>query len=302
MSHKKNISKEDIEKHYYSTRNNLKQASIILGCSVTVLRKWIFTYGMSPKKTTWRLNEFKDSRYIQPKKELLSLDLIKKYYLEAPVNMTTGAKNAGCSVEFMRRSLAHHGISGKKKSWNINRKRKIEVLNDKEWLGNELKTKSMYQIANELGSTQGNVAYYSHKHGLVELDIDLSRRIKNGMKKTAPNGRLGKDTSHWLGGIRHYSSGYVGILSPDHPYASKDGYVMEHRLVMEKKLGRYLLSTEIVHHINGNKSDNRPENLRLVENHKKHAEIHADAVKEVDRLRKLLISHGINPDEQKPIE
>lgn len=122
------------------------------------------------------------------------------------------------------------------------------------------------------------------------------------MKKTAPNGRLGKDTSHWLGGIRHYSSGYVGILSPDHPYASKDGYVMEHRLVMEKKLGRYLLSTEIVHHINGNKSDNRPENLRLVENHKKHAEIHADAVKEVDRLRKLLISHGINPDEQKPIE
>jgi len=58
-------------------------------------------------------------------------------------------------------------------------------------------------------------------------------------------------------------AGYILIGVDDHPYKQKKGYVAEHRLVMEKKIGRYLLPHENVHHINGVRSDNRIENLEL---------------------------------------
>lgn len=73
-----------------------------------------------------------------------------------------------------------------------------------------------------------------------------------------------------------FVSGYYYLYKPEHPNAIKGKrYIAEHRHVLEQKIGRYLLSNEIAHHIDGNKQNNKPENLEVLiasEHSKYHAE------------------------------
>jgi len=64
--------------------------------------------------------------------------------------------------------------------------------------------------------------------------------------------------------------GYMFVYKPEHPFCSKQYYIKRARLVMEEIIGRYLRHKEVVHHINGIKDDDRPENLRLFKNHSEH--------------------------------
>jgi hypothetical protein len=73
--------------------------------------------------------------------------------------------------------------------------------------------------------------------------------------------RFQKRKGFWM------SMGYKMIYMPNHPNARVDGGVSEHRLVMEKKIGRLLKSSEHVHHLNSKRSDNRPENLIILSSH-----------------------------------
>ena len=73
----------------------------------------------------------------------------------------------------------------------------------------------------------------------------------------------GEKAYGWKGGRIINFQGYVMIYKPNHPHALTETYALEHRLVMEKHLGRYLKHNEEVHHKNGNRQDNRLKNLCL---------------------------------------
>lgn len=66
---------------------------------------------------------------------------------------------------------------------------------------------------------------------------------------------------------------YDYALVPEHPYATTNGYVLYHRVVMENNLGRLLNTNEVVHHIDGNKHNNDITNLELL-NCKEHSRKH----------------------------
>lgn len=85
----------------------------------------------------------------------------------------------------------------------------------------------------------------------------------------------GPKNPNWKGGRSVASNGYVLILvGIDHHLSDVRGYAYEHRLVAEKKIGRRLLPREQVHHINGDKTDNRPENLKVLPSRAHHAVHH----------------------------
>ena len=82
--------------------------------------------------------------------------------------------------------------------------------------------------------------------------------------------RMGPDNPSWKGGVTYKrpKGNYIGPRYVRCPpeflgMARSDGYIMEHRLVMASRLGRCLLRSEVVNHINHDPRDNRPENLEL---------------------------------------
>ena len=82
--------------------------------------------------------------------------------------------------------------------------------------------------------------------------------------------KRGEKACHWKGGRTVSFRGYVFIKAYDHPFRNNKNYVNEHRLVVEKQIGRYLNPFEKVHHINKNLLDNRPENLMAFSSNSSH--------------------------------
>ena len=94
------------------------------------------------------------------------------------------------------------------------------------------------------------------------------RRLGIQMRRRGPP--AGADHPGWRGGVTTDKAGYVLRYRPEHSHCNSNGYVREHRLVMEQKLGRLLLPVEVVHHIDDDPANNHPDNLELFANNRNH--------------------------------
>lgn len=100
-----------------------------------------------------------------------------------------------------------------------------------------------------------------------EQPIEVKRHHHNRGIPTFKKGHMnrGPGNGKWNGGVVRNVRGYRLIYQPNHPHAQQpNGYVLEHRLIAEQILGRLLTAEEEVHHINGHRSDNRPNNLTVL--------------------------------------
>ena len=163
---------------------------------------------------------------------------------------------------------------------------------------NTLKNKSRAADVsqNTLGTTKGSAfglpsGFKKTKRGTIEWKEKISLACKG---KNWGRDHSGKKNGAWKGGKTKTLQGYILIKKPKHPCVDSQGYIREHRFVVEKQIGRYLLPAEVVHHL-GKKDDNRPQNLMGFINDIIHRRFHKNpnSVKPNETIfdgRKLLIA------------
>ncbi len=158
-----------------------------------------------------------------------------------------------CRAYFNSNKWKHTKFEDKKFSLDLiaNRFHRILVIKRVENPTNKINTRSYWLIKCDCGAEK----------------IMTAARIRRSKscgcyKKEGSYAPKGINHSQWKGGF-HYNGGYKFILNKKHPNAKKSGYIAEHIFVMSEFLQRPLLKTEVVHHKNGIKDDNRIENLEL---------------------------------------
>jgi len=214
---------------------------------------------------------------------------IEDLYIKQRMPLSQIANKFGVSYKTMRKFFTENNLNIQGRIFSN------PLLMDHKWLREQYESgKGIQKIADIASTTRGNV-YYALRKANIQLRGD---ERKNDLYTKTPLGEL---SGNYKGGIRKAGAGgrYIQVLSHGHPNTDKDGYVLEHRLVMEKELGRYLTKDEIVHHLDGDGHNNDISNLQLTTK-KKHFKDHFDVVKqvkqlelEVYRLKKLLTDNGI---------
>jgi len=161
----------------------------------------------------------------------VSKEQIEKIYSKPGISGRKAAKELGITYKTFKSKLDKLGIKVKV------RRSKYPELNDKEWLRKVYidERRSIRQISIDINSTVGAVS-----SAIRWLGIE-TRKSREAHNLKYPNGRFGELAANWRGGRRSSGNGYITIYNPSHPFSTTEGYVMEHRLAMEKKIGRYFI-------------------------------------------------------------
>jgi hypothetical protein len=126
----------------------------------------------------------------------------------------------------------------------------------------------MTLVCNYCGRDYEVPACHFHRRLHCSRACFAANTVANGSRKGARNGR-------WKEGRIIRDDGYVLLYAPAHPRAV-NGYVLEHILIAERWLGKALPPHAVIHHSNGNRSDNRPENLVICPDQAAHARLHGN--------------------------
>ena len=176
-------------------------------------------------------------------------EIIRLY--QSGLGCTTIAKELGINPRTVSGHLRDFGIS--RSSSEANKRRALyDVSRMKDLYVSGLGSK---EIARVMGCSPANVTKHMR-------DMGLSRTNKEAQRLRSVQG---KSTGPRKGG-RKMNRGYVGIYMPDHRLADVKGYVREHCYVWEEHNQMQIPSKWHVHHLNGVKDDNRPENLVAMPN------------------------------------
>jgi len=236
-------------------------------------------YGISPTPIRSLMRKYK----IEVRYQRLSLERSKIEELyNSGLSVAKVAKVCNCSLSVIRERMKEFGIPARKPTEQPHRhERKINI--DKN------KLKELYvdrqltsiEVAKILGLTKATVQKRLKEYGLMRTQHDafaISKRI--GKRKYS---------SPIIGQIRMAGRGYVKTYAPQHYKADKAGYIYEHLFVWEEYHHKKLPEGYIIHHLNGIKDDNRPENLAAMPR-TEHAKIHHDEPYK-KRIRQLEIEN-----------
>ena len=115
-------------------------------------------------------------------------------------------------------------------------------------------------VGEKLNISHSAVRYHLKKAGYPLRSISDAVWLAIQQKRGYIGGK-GEFNPRWRGGKTKNHEGYVLVYSPNHPRKHRDQYVFEHILVWEKTHGQPLPAGWVIHHLDGIKDDNRPENL-----------------------------------------